>query len=233
RTRGLGDQPATGLPEDRCAPAVRDQPARFGDDSDLLPTEPDRGFRVQDDGAGGHPGSVIAKLPAAAAAAGSAAAAPAVAATGPAAAAAATAKAAAPAAATAGTGTLGLFDLDGPAVEAGPVELVDRLIGFFIRRHLDESEAARAAGVAIRHHARGLDVAACGERLAQTLGRCGEGEASDEEFDSHGERSLWPSDCVAIPGLGRRTGTRPETAGGGSRRTGDRTRRVKYTCRDQ
>src|SRR5205823_7815339 len=116
---------------------------------------------------------VIANLPAPAAAAGSAAAAPAVAATGPAAAA-ATAKAAAPAAATAGTGTLGLFDLDGPAVEAGPVELVDRLIGFFIRRHLDESEAARAAGVAIRHHARGLDVAACGERLAQALGRCGE-----------------------------------------------------------
>jgi membrane protein DedA with SNARE-associated domain len=33
----------------------------------------------------------------------------------------------------------------------------------------------------------------------------------------------------AIPGLGRRTGTRPETAGGGSRRTGDRTRQVKYT----
>src|SRR5438067_9490268 len=37
---------------------------------------------------------------------------------------------------------------------------------------------------------------------------------------------------LTIPGLGRRTGTRPEPAGGGSRRTGDRTRRVKYT-RDQ
>src|SRR5262249_56108986 len=106
--------------------------------------------------------------------------------------------AAPPAAAAAGTGTLGLFDLDGPTVEARTIELADRLLGFLVRRHLDEAEAARPAGVTVRHDAGGLDIAARGERLPQTVCRRGKGEASNEEFHSHGERPLWPSPLSAL-----------------------------------
>src|SRR5437763_8457238 len=160
-------------------------------------------------GAGGHReqathgpsrphGSATTELPAAAAAAAAATAATTVPAARTATAAAtATEAATAAAAATAGAGALGLLDLDGAAVQARAVELADRRLGFLVRRHLDETEAAGAAGIAIGDDARGLDVAARGERFPQTIGGCGEGEASDEEFHSHGERSLWPSDLCS------------------------------------
>src|SRR5262249_36813105 len=162
--------------------------------------------------------SATKKLPAAAAT--TAAATAAVAATGPTSAAAA-AEAAPSAAATTGARTLGLLDLNGPTVQARTIELADRLLGLLVRRHLDAAEAARAARVAIRHDARRLDIAARGKRLPQTICRCGEGEASDEEFHSHGERSLWPSDLCARsldsegdpgPGLSQRAGVHGEPA---------------------
>src|SRR5207245_2402134 len=69
--------------------------------------------------------------------------------------------------AAAGAGRLRALDLDGPAVDRRAVELADRLLGVFRRRHLDEAEAARAAGVAVGHHRRRLDIAGRGEDLAQ------------------------------------------------------------------
>src|SRR2546425_428314 len=110
-------------------------------------------------------------------------------------------------AATARAGALGLFDLDRAAIQARAVELADRLLGFLVRRHLDEAEAAGAARVAVRDDARGLHVAARGERFPQPVRGCGEREASDEEFHSHGARSYVAFRTVhAIPGLGREPG---------------------------
>src|SRR5947208_852775 len=128
-------------------------------------------------------------------------------------------------AAAAAAGRLGLLDLNGPAVEAGAVQLADGLLGLFGRRHFDEPEAARAASVPVCHDARGFDRATRRERLAQTLVGGGEGEAADEQFDRHSKSSL----CLCLPTpvhdpeLGRRSGTRPEGEEG-SRRTDDRTR---------
>src|SRR5437762_486634 len=138
---------------------------------------------------------------------------------------AAPATAAAPAAAAAAAGRLGLLDLNGPAVEAGAVQLADGLLGLFGRRHFDEPEAARAASVPVCHDARGFDRATRRERLAQTLVGGGEGEAADAQFDRRSKRSL----CLCLPTpvhdpeLGRRSGTRPDGEEG-SRRTDDRTR---------
>src|SRR5437899_10195094 len=81
----------------------------------------------------------------------------------------ATATAAAPVASAACPGGLGLLDLDGPAVEARAVEATDGLLGFLRRRHLDEAEAPRPAGVPVGHDARGFDAADRREGLAQTL----------------------------------------------------------------
>src|SRR2546427_272594 len=93
------------------------------------------------------------------------------------------------------------------AIQARAVELADRLLGFLVRRHLDEAEAAGAARVAVRDDARGLHVAARGERFPQPVRGCGEREASDEEFHSHGARSYVAFRTVhAIPGLGREPG---------------------------
>src|SRR4029453_18370048 len=102
--------------------------------------------------------------------------APAAAAAGPAAPAAATAEAtaaattaAAPVAAAPGSGSFGLLDLDGAAVEVGAVEAADGLLGFLRRRHFDEAEAPRTTGVPVSHDACGLDAARRRECLAQTL----------------------------------------------------------------
>src|SRR5881409_2791983 len=64
-----------------------------------------------------------------------------------------------------------LLDLDGPAVEARAVEATDGLLGFLRRRHLDEAEAPRPAGVPVGHDARRFDAAGRREGLAQTLVR--------------------------------------------------------------
>src|SRR5215469_7532713 len=44
------------------------------------------------------------------------------------------------------------FHLERPAIDGLPVKALDRLSGILGRGHLDEAEAPRAAGVAIRHH---------------------------------------------------------------------------------
>src|SRR2546426_1367987 len=99
--------------------------------------------------------------------------------------------AAAPVASAACPGGLCLLDLDGPAVEARAVEPADGLLGFLRRRHLDEAEAPRPAGVPVGHDARGFDAAGRREGLAQTLVRGGKCKTADEEFHRHGRA---PSD---------------------------------------
>src|SRR5262249_31793069 len=102
----------------------------------------------------------------------------------------ATAAATPAAAPAAGARRLRALDLNGPAVDRRAVELADRLLGVFRRRHLDETEAARATGVAVRHHRGRLDVAGRGEDFAQTLIGGGEGQPADEKLDGHGTRSF-------------------------------------------
>src|SRR5213593_43949 len=120
---------------------------------------------------------------------------------------AATAAAAAEATATATTtpvapaacpGGLRLLDLDRPAVEARAVEAADGLLGFLRRRHLDEAEAPRPAGVPVGHDARGFDAAGRREGLAQTLVRGGKCKTADEEFHRHGRA---PSDRTETIGV--------------------------------
>src|SRR5207247_7556702 len=103
--------------------------------------------------------------------------------------AAATAAGAAAVAATA-AGGLGLLDHDRPAVEVRAVQAADRLLGLLGRRHLNEPEAARPAGLPIRHDARGLDGAGAGKGFAQALTGGRKRKAADEELDRHAKSSI-------------------------------------------
>src|SRR5439155_23370342 len=85
---------------------------------------------------------------------------------------------------------LGLLDLDGPPVEVGAVETADCLLGFLRGRHLDEAEAARAPGIAIRDHTGGFHGAGSREGLAKPLIGRRERETSYEQFDRHGGNSF-------------------------------------------
>src|SRR4030095_1911465 len=73
-----------------------------------------------------------------------------------------------------------------PAVEVFAVELRDRLVGLFRRRHLDETETTRATGVAVGHDRCGFDLPGRREHLTKPLGRCRERETADEQFLRHG-----------------------------------------------
>src|SRR5215470_417917 len=52
-----------------------------------------------------------------------------------------------------------------PPVHFLPIELFDRCVGPFARRHLDKAEAARMPGLAVHHDRRRLDDAGLGEHL--------------------------------------------------------------------
>src|SRR5207245_7297037 len=139
------------------------QPARLGDDPELLTAEADRGLGVQDEPPRrGHPTWIGRVLPAPATA---------------------TTTAAAPAL-TARARRLRALDLNGPAVHRRAVELADRLLGVFRGRHLDEPEAARATGVAVGHDGRRLHAADRGADLPEPVVGGREGQAADEEADA-------------------------------------------------
>src|SRR6185369_6594826 len=80
---------------------------------------------------------------------------------------------------------LGLLDLQPATLVVTTVEAVDRLLGRFHGRHLDEAEAPRAAGVTIGHHGCRRHFTNLGEKVAKLVVGGGEGEATDEEFLSH------------------------------------------------
>src|SRR6185369_10604399 len=97
----------------------------------------------------------------------------------------ATAETAPTAATTAAAGSLRLLDLDRASVQVGAVEPADGLFRFLGRRHLDEAEAARAAGIPVRHHTGRFDGARSRECFPQPLIGRREREASNEQFDRH------------------------------------------------
>src|SRR5690242_1733018 len=81
----------------------------------------------------------------------------------------------------------GLLHPQLPAVDVLAVELRDRLIGFFRRRHLDEAEAARTARFTIGHDRSRFDLSGRREHFTKPFRRCGERETADEQFLRHGQ----------------------------------------------
>src|SRR5438034_2736444 len=105
------------------------------------------------------------------------------------------------------------LDLQRPAIHFLPIELLDGLCGLLGRRHLDEAEPARTAGIAIRDHRGRLDGARGGEQLAQAFVRRGEGQPPDEELLRHdqppnsspaADDTLWTAEVRPECGLVRR-----------------------------
>src|SRR2546426_1179715 len=80
---------------------------------------------------------------------------------------------------------LGQLDLELTAIELVAVEARDRLVGLLGRRHLDEAEPARAAGVPIDDDRGGFYSAGLGKEFPETLRGCGERETADEELVCH------------------------------------------------
>src|SRR5437763_13357267 len=78
-------------------------------------------------------------------------------------------------------------DVDGqvPAVEVVAVKSSDGGLALFLRRHLDEAEAARAARVAVFDDRRRLDRAGLREMLAEIFARSLVREITDVEFHGH------------------------------------------------
>src|SRR5437762_13331981 len=118
--------------------------------------------------------------------------------------------AAVPAALAARAPGLGNLDLQRPAVHFLTVELLDRRVRIFGRRHLDEAESARAAGLLLHHDRRGLDPARLREHFAKTLARRRERQASDEQFVLHSAPPPYEAPAVKIHALEQRKRT-PET----------------------
>ena len=76
-------------------------------------------------------------------------------------------------------------DLQRPAAKRIAVELPNRLVRRLGRRHLDETESARLATVAVRHDRDGVDAVDLVEELAEFLGRRAERKTTDEKFLPH------------------------------------------------
>src|ERR1044071_7680699 len=90
-----------------------------------------------------------------------------------------------PAAAVAVLARLGDVDGQVTAVEVVTVELSDGGLALFLRRHLDEAEAARAARVAILDDRGRLDRTGLREVLTKILARSLEREVADVKFHRH------------------------------------------------
>src|SRR5260370_30261762 len=107
------------------------------------------------------------------------------------------------------------LDLERSAVHGRSIELLDRVGCLLGRRHLDETESARAARVAIHHDSGGFDAAGHREHLPQPIVRRGEGQAADIKFMRHGanlQKELPPGNGTLLEA---EDGTRVEVWGGG------------------
>src|SRR5207253_1653491 len=106
----------------------------------------------------------------------------------------------------------------GAALEHGAVEVADGLLAAL--RHLDEAEAARAAGLAVADDLGAGDVAVLAERLAQVVRGGLEGEVADVQVLAHGVpfRAARPAQTLhALTAARRRRGRQGRTELGRSR----------------
>src|SRR5262249_17423987 len=95
--------------------------------------------------------------------------------------------AAPPAAGTtpAGLPRLGLVHRQRPTVHLLAVEGGDGRLSLLVRLHLDEGEALRLAGVAVRDDLGGLHRAVLAEQLLQVAGSDRVGQVADVQFSAH------------------------------------------------
>ena len=82
-----------------------------------------------------------------------------------------------------------LVDGDRTAAEVGAAELVDRLAAVLVA-HLDEAEAAGAAGLAIGDHVGGGDDADPAEQRGEVFGRGGKGQVAHVQIDDRSSVSV-------------------------------------------
>jgi isocitrate dehydrogenase len=101
---------------------------------------------------------------------------------------------------------LGDVDADGPAVELGAIHGRYGLVGGGVVSEGDETETARAAGVAVVDDDGLFDLAVGGEGLTQTSIIGVPGQASDKQFLRHSLSLPWRAFCT-LPCVG--TGSRP------------------------
>src|SRR5688572_26121671 len=89
----------------------------------------------------------------------------------------------------AGAGAIGLglgdVHIQSPTVELAPVEVGDRLLSLFSRRHFDEAETARPASELVGHDVGREHGAGLREELAEPVPRGGKRNAAHEQFLRH------------------------------------------------
>src|SRR5205823_7024576 len=73
------------------------------------------------------------------------------------------------------------------------VELLDGALAVFLRSHLDEAEAARAARLAVGHDRSGLHFARLAEQLLQVFARGLEIQVADEKSNGHNGQNPHPA----------------------------------------
>lgn len=124
-----------------------------------------------------------------------------------------------PAAATAARASFpSLIDGQRPASEITPVQVANRTIGVLGASHLDETESARAAGVAICDELDLDDIpAVLAEQLADLVVVCAEGKIADIQSRTHARTPALPCGSrnqVLTPGPNFRPSTRVESPRG-------------------
>jgi hypothetical protein len=97
-------------------------------------------------------------------------------------------------AATTGLALDGFTHRDRATVEQRAVHGLHRGSTHFIGFHLEEGEAAAAAGLAIHDHFRRGDIPELGEGFLQTLGRDGVGQIAHKQFTTHSR--LWAGGII-------------------------------------
>src|SRR5215813_4399899 len=90
-------------------------------------------------------------------------------------------------ASSAGTRALGIRHLDSDAatIQLATIELGDRVLRFFGRRHLDETEATRLTRKPVCDHRRGQHVARLREEFPQAFAGGGVRETADIQLGRH------------------------------------------------
>ncbi len=77
----------------------------------------------------------------------------------------------------------GFVDIQCPAVQFETVQLLDRLFGFLAVVHLDESESAGLAGLAVRHDGDAFHLTEFGKHVEQIVVRGRITQVADEDIN--------------------------------------------------
>jgi hypothetical protein len=112
--------------------------------------------------------------------------------------------------AAAGRAFTSLVHVQITALKIVPVELLDRLLGLFVRAHLDEAEAAGFAGQTVHHHRGPLAGSGAAEQLLEVLAGGSEIEVAYEKPSAHRSFVSWQPSLGDAIYLAGETGRFPE-----------------------